>query len=164
MPELKAVFYGRFSSKMQTENSIEGQRRVVEAYAMREGINIVGEYVDRAKSGKNAKRDSFQQMIEDIENHAIDINMVIVYKLDRFARNEELHRDYEKILNRNGVFLISATEPVNEKELAAKIIKSLTLAINEEEVKKFLKMLHEAKKRLHTKVCGAVVLPRLAMM
>ena len=148
MPELKAVFYGRFSSKMQTENSIEGQRRVVEAYAQREGINIVGEYVDRAKSGKNAKRDSFQQMIEDIENHTIDINMVVVYKLDRFARNEELHRDYEKILNRNGVFLISATEPVNEKELAAKIIKSLTLAINEEEVKKISQNVARGKKEI----------------
>lgn len=50
---LTGVFYGRFSSKMQNETSIEGQRIVVANYAQMNNIKIVTEYVDRAKSGKS---------------------------------------------------------------------------------------------------------------
>lgn len=42
----RAVFYGRYSSDRQTEQSIEGQRRVCEEFAKAEQIQIVGEYID----------------------------------------------------------------------------------------------------------------------
>ena len=58
----RAVFYGRYSSDRQTEQSIEGQRRVCEEFAKAEGIHIVAEYIDRATSGTSTDhRDQFQQ-------------------------------------------------------------------------------------------------------
>ena len=134
---LTGVFYGRFSSKMQNETSIEGQRIVVANYAQMNNIKIVTEYVDRAKSGKSDKRPNFKKMIDDIKNGTLDIDVVVVYKLDRFFRNEKLHRKYEDILNEHGVNLLSATEQVNDNtNFGQKAYKALAMLVNEEEVKK----------------------------
>ena len=43
-----AVIYARFSSHTQTEQSIEGQLRDCHEFARRNGLSIVGEYIDRA--------------------------------------------------------------------------------------------------------------------
>ena len=134
---LTGVFYGRFSSKMQNETSIEGQRIVVANYAQMNNIKIVTEYVDRAKSGKSDKRPNFKKMIDDIKNGTLDIDVVVVYKLDRFFRNEKLHRKHEDILNEHGVNLLSATEQVNDNtNFGQKAYKALAMLVNEEEVKK----------------------------
>lgn len=61
----KAVFYGRYSSANQTEQSIEGQLHVCEKYAAENDILIVGKYIDRAMSATSDKRPQFQQMIAD---------------------------------------------------------------------------------------------------
>ena len=82
----RAVFYGRYSSDRQTEQSIEGQRRVCEEFAKAEQIQIVGEYIDRATSGTSTEhREQFQKMLKDSKNGGWDY--VLVYKLDRFARS-----------------------------------------------------------------------------
>jgi site-specific DNA recombinase len=52
----KAVLYLRYSSDSQTENSIEGQRRECLAFAKSKGIDVLGEYVDRAKTGMSDDR------------------------------------------------------------------------------------------------------------
>ncbi len=49
---MKAVLYLRYSSDNQTEQSIEGQRRVCTEFAEREEYELVGEYIDHAKTGK----------------------------------------------------------------------------------------------------------------
>lgn len=64
----KAVIYARFSSHKQQETSIEGQIKVCEDYASREGIEIIDTYIDRTVSGTTDKRPSFNRMILDSEN------------------------------------------------------------------------------------------------
>ena len=49
---MKAVIYARYSSDNQREESIEGQLRDCRTYAAYNGIDIVGEYIDRAFSAK----------------------------------------------------------------------------------------------------------------
>ena len=46
----KGVLYARFSSDNQREESIEAQLRAMQEYCNRNGIEVVGEYCDRAKS------------------------------------------------------------------------------------------------------------------
>ena len=43
-----AVIYARYSCDAQTEQSIEGQLRVCQEYAERNGILILDTYIDRA--------------------------------------------------------------------------------------------------------------------
>lgn len=109
----KAVIYARYSSHSQSEQSIEGQLRVNHEYAEREGILIVGEYIDRAISGRSADtRPEFQRMIADAKKHQFDY--IIVYKLDRFARNRYDSAIYKHKLKESGVKLISATENISD--------------------------------------------------
>ena len=84
---MDVVLYLRYSSDRQNEQSIEGQRHVCEKYCADMGYTIVGEYADRALSASKDtdKRVDFQRMIRDSEKRLWQ--GVIVYKLDRFARN-----------------------------------------------------------------------------
>ncbi len=108
----KAAFYGRYSSANQTEQSIEGQLHVCEQYAEQSGIEIVAHYIDRAKSGKTDNRPQFQQMISDSERKKFDV--VLVYKLDRFARNRYDSAIYKRKLKQHGISVVSATEPLTD--------------------------------------------------
>ena len=107
-----AVIYARYSSHNQTEQSIEGQLRVCHEYAQREGFAIVGEYIDRAISGKTDDRPDFQRMVSDSRKRAFQY--VIVYKLDRFARNRYDSAVYKHKLKQNGVKVVSAMENIGD--------------------------------------------------
>lgn len=110
--KMQAVIYARYSSSAQREESIEGQIMVCTDYAKRKGIDIVGTYVDNAKSGKEAtRRTSFLKMIQDSKDGLFDT--VLVYKTNRFARDRYDAAIYRKALNDNGVQIISATEAVS---------------------------------------------------
>jgi DNA invertase Pin-like site-specific DNA recombinase/DNA-directed RNA polymerase subunit RPC12/RpoP len=107
-----AVLYARYSSANQTEQSIEGQTHVCEKYAAQNDIQIVRHYIDRAISGTSDKRPQFQQMITDSKSKEFEI--VLVYKLDRFARNRYDSAIYKKKLRDNGVRVVSATENITD--------------------------------------------------
>ena len=62
---MTAVIYARYSSDSQREASIEGQLRDCKDYAERNGITIVGTYIDRAYSAKTDDRPEFQRMVQD---------------------------------------------------------------------------------------------------
>ena len=96
---MTAVIYARYSSDNQREESIEGQIRECTAYAEKNGITVVKHYIDRALSAKTDNRPDFQQMIKDSEKRLFDI--VLVWKLDRFARNRYDSTHYEYQLERN---------------------------------------------------------------
>lgn len=107
-----AVIYARFSSHAQNEQSIEGQLRVCHEFAKREGITVVGEYIDRALTGRSDDRPDFQRMISDAKKKAFQF--VIVYKLDRFARNRYDSAIYKHKLKQCGVKLLSAMENIGD--------------------------------------------------
>lgn len=109
---MKGVIYARYSSDNQREESIEGQIRENMAYAERNGIEIVGTYIDRAYSARTDNRPEFQRMIKDSTKKQFDV--VIVWKLDRFARNRYDSAKYKAALKKNGVKVISATEPISD--------------------------------------------------
>lgn len=108
----KVVFYGRYSSANQTEQSIEGQLHVCQKYAEQNNLEITAQYIDRAQSGKTANRKEFQKMITDSEKGMFEA--VLVYKLDRFARNRFDSAVYKRQLRENGVKVISATENISD--------------------------------------------------
>lgn len=109
---MNAVIYARYSSDNQREESIEGQIRECKTFAQRNGMTIVGEYIDRAKSATTDKRPEFQRMIAESSKKAFEI--IIVWKLDRFARNRYDSAHYKAQLRKNGVKVISATESISE--------------------------------------------------
>ena len=109
---MKAVIYARYSSDNQREESIEGQIRECTAYAEKNGITILRHYIDRAYSAKTDNRPEFQNMIKDSSKKQFEA--IIVWKLDRFARNCYDSTHYKAILKRNDVKVISATEKISD--------------------------------------------------
>ena len=109
---MKAVIYARFSSEKQNEASIEGQLRECLEYANFNGIEVIGNYIDRAQSAKTDHRPEFQRMIKDSYKHVFDC--IIVWKLDRFARNRYDSAYYKNVLKKNGVRVISAKESISQ--------------------------------------------------
>lgn len=107
-----AAVYARYSSDNQTEQSIEGQLRVCEEYAQRNGIVIVDTYIDRAMTGTNDNRPDFRRMIKDSAKKSWDF--ILVYKLDRFSRNKYETAIHKKTLKDNGVKVLSAMENIPE--------------------------------------------------
>lgn len=109
---MEAVIYARYSSYNQTEQSIDGQLRVCHDYAKREGLTIIKEYIDRAKTGRNDSRPAFQQMLKDAQEH--NFQCVLVYQLDRFARNRRDSINNKFYLKKHGIKVLSATEPISD--------------------------------------------------
>ena len=103
---MNVVIYARFSSHSQTEQSIEGQLKVCYEYAESHNYTVVGEYIDRAQSGKFDNRADFHRMISDSDKHTFE--GVLVYQLDRFARNRYDSAIYKAKLKKNGVRVLSA--------------------------------------------------------
>lgn len=106
------VIYARYSSDNQREESIEGQLRECRQYADRNGITLLEPYIDRAYSAKTDNRPSFLKMVKD--SAAKKFDTIIVWKLDRFARNRYDSAHYKSILRKNGVRVVSATESISE--------------------------------------------------
>ena len=122
------VIYARYSSHNQTECSIEGQLKVCYEYAKKNKLTVIHEYIDRATTGTNDNREQFQQMIRDSEKK--HFQGVLLYQLDRFARNRIESAINEDKLNKNGVELISAKENLSN-DPSGKLLKGVIESVNE---------------------------------
>lgn len=104
----RAALYARFSSDNQRTESIDAQIRAMTTYCSQRQIAIVETYVDEAKSATTDRRPSFQQMIADSVSHRF--NILLVHKLDRFARSRYDSAVYKRELKKNGVQVYSVLE------------------------------------------------------
>lgn len=109
---MNAVIYARYSSHGQTEQSIEGQLHDCYEFAEREGYAVVGEYIDRALTGRTDDRPDFQRMLSDAPKKQFGV--IIVWKLDRFARNRYDSAINKARLKKYGVKVISAKENITD--------------------------------------------------
>ena len=109
---MNVVIYARYSCDNQCEESIEGQLRECRAFAERNNYTLIDTYIDRAMSAKTDNRPEFQKVIKDGAKG--QFNAIIVWKLDRFARNRYDSAHYKAMLRKNGVKVVSATEAISE--------------------------------------------------
>lgn len=122
------VLYTRYSSHSQRDVSIDQQIEECKRYAASHGLTIIRIYADRALSGTNDKRPDFQQMIQDSKK--LQFKYVIVYSLDRFARNRQDSAIYKRQLRQSGVKVLSATENITA-DPAGILMEGLLESLNE---------------------------------
>lgn len=108
----RVALYARFSSDNQRSESIDAQIRAMKAYCEQHHFIIVETYVDEAKSATSDKRPAFQQMISDSSTRSF--NILLVHKLDRFARNRYDSAVYKRELKKNGVTVYSVLENLDD--------------------------------------------------
>lgn len=122
------VIYARFSSERQRDESIEDQVRVCSEWASAHGLAVVATYEDRALSGTSDGRPEFLRMVSDARSG--NFGTVVVYKLDRFARDRFDAAIYRKRLEACGVSLRSAMESIPDGPEGA-ILESVIDGFNE---------------------------------
>ena len=125
---IKAARYGRYSCDRQNEQSIDGQFRVIDEYAKKNGIEIVATYVDKAMSGTNDNRADFQRMLRDSDKKEWEV--LLIYKLDRFSRNKYEMAIPRKHLKDNGVKIVSVMENIPDSPEGI-LLESLLEGINQ---------------------------------
>jgi len=88
--------------------SLENQKRACMDYARSHDYHTRRIFLDDGKSGRTTQRPAFQELIAEIEKYKVDA--LIIYKIDRFARNVSDFRDTRKEIEAKGVEMISVLE------------------------------------------------------
>jgi DNA invertase Pin-like site-specific DNA recombinase len=115
---------------------IDAQRAACLEYAARNGLEVVGEFVD-AKSGSYDDRPDFYRLLGDA--HLYDA--VTVYDLTRVARDEELSHRYLRLMHEAGLEVHS----VNRGLIERSFMTSVDIAYSAEEKRKIANRLMGAK-------------------
>lgn len=109
------AIYIRVSTGRQEELSPDAQLRLLKEYAEKNDIYIPSEYIfqDNGISGRKvSKRPAFQQMIGLAKSPEHPIDVIIVWKFSRFARNQEESIVYKSLLKKSNVDVVSISENV----------------------------------------------------
>lgn len=112
-----AAAYIRVSTDSQTELSPDSQIKTVRQFAKQHGYIIPNEYIfrDDGISGRRAdKRPAFNNMIAAAKQKPSPFCAVLLWKFSRFARNQEESVFYKSMLRKNGVDVVSVSEPTVE--------------------------------------------------
>ena len=108
------ALYIRVSTADQAELSPDAQKRLLLDYAKKNNIVISNDFVYmESVSGRRAqKRPEFQKMIATAKHASHPIDIILVWKYSRFARNQEESIVYKSMLKKDGVEVVSVSEPL----------------------------------------------------
>ncbi len=98
----RCAIYARCST---THQDAEMQLAELREYAQRRGWEVAGEYVDRGVSGSKEKRPQLDRLKADAHKRLFDV--VLVWKLDRFARSLRHLVSYLAELEATGIAFVS---------------------------------------------------------
>ena len=127
----RAVIYLRTSSDRQIDNtSIPSQETICRAYCEREQLIVVSVVKKEAVSAKESNIQRAIELLNFVKKNKTKFDVLVVYKLDRFARSQEQHHWLRGQLFKLGIILRSATERIDESP-SGKLIEGVLAAVNE---------------------------------
>ena len=114
MSSKAAALYIRVSTEDRTELSPDAQKRLLLDYAQKNDMIVSGDFIfTESVSGRHAqKRPEFQRMIALAKQPSHPIDVILVWKYSRFARNQEESIVYKSMLKKDNVDVISVSEPL----------------------------------------------------
>lgn len=113
---MNAIIYCRVSSKEQVDGtSLESQELACLEYASRNSLNVVRVFVERGESAKFADRTQLLELLAFCGERKERIEQLLVWKVDRLARNVGDHFNIKATLLKLGVRVVSVTEPIDAK-------------------------------------------------
>lgn len=143
---VKIVTYLRVSDPSQIDNiSFKVQKESCEKYAKEHNMKIVKEFREEGESAKFANRTKLKELLEYCRINKGKIKVCLVYKIDRFARNQIDHFAIKARLLEYGISLRSATEHVDDSMMGKvmegifAVIAELDNGIKSERVKEAMK-------------------------
>jgi site-specific DNA recombinase len=125
------VIYCRVSTVEQVENySLETQEKTCREWAAKNGYSIAAVYVEEGESAKTTNRPKFQQAISFCLKHRKTVGVILVYKMNRFARNAADQTYVDSFLHRYGISVRSATEHFDDSS-AGNLMKNMLASFNQ---------------------------------
>ncbi|MDG5787809.1 recombinase family protein [Evansella sp. AB-P1] len=126
---MKCVIYIRVSTEEQVKEgfSIPAQRERLRAFCQSQGWEIVEEYIEEGKSAKDLERPNLKKLLKDIKRKEIDI--VLVYRLDRLTRSVLDLYQLLKTFDKNNVAFKSATEVYDTSTAMGRLFITLVAAL-----------------------------------
>jgi site-specific DNA recombinase len=129
----RCAVYCRVSSDERLEqefNSIDAQKEAGHAFVASqraEGwIAVADDYDDPGFSGGNTDRPGLQRLMADIERGQIDI--VVVYKIDRLTRSLADFSKMVEVFERKGVSFVSVTQQFNTTTSMGRLMLNVLLS------------------------------------
>ncbi|RLG32077.1 hypothetical protein DRN97_08210, partial [Methanosarcinales archaeon] len=123
----RAAAYARVSTSKQSETSIETQFQRIEEFCKLHNYVIVDYFFDKM-SGAEVNRPAFQKMIKNALEGKYDV--IIVEKYDRFFRDDIEDRRYTRMLEANGVLVLSVSEGIDPSSLTGKLLRMIMSDFN----------------------------------
>ena len=121
---MRAALYFRVSTEEQVEGySLDAQARAGRLYCQAHGWDVVAEFRDEGKSARTddlLKRPAFAEML--IQAEAGQFEVIVVHKLDRFARNLRVTLETLDRLDKHGVAFVSISENMDFSTPIGKVI------------------------------------------
>lgn len=118
-PDLIAVSYARVSTKDQATRgglpnglSLPAQREANRAKAASMGAHVIEEFVEAGETGRNTDRPELQRILQFLRDNRV--NLVIVHKIDRLARDRASDVEINLAIRQAGARLVPVTENVDE--------------------------------------------------
>lgn len=110
MKKLLAAAYARYSTDLQTDNSIAYQFSAIEKYAKNHNLSIVDKFSDEALSGVNINRPGFLEL----KKNALEgkYEAIVIYDITRLNRNVGDWMDFHKLMTDLNVKILSPTQRI----------------------------------------------------
>lgn len=117
-----AVYYR--NSTLDQQHSLKGQGIELNAFAKKQGIEIGHRYYDEGKTGTNMNRNGLKQLLADASQKKFQV--LLVWRLDRIARNVEDFYSMMQVFRKNHVTVYSVKEKLlyKREELLHVFLKS----------------------------------------
>ena len=130
---MRAALYARVSTEEQLQGySIDAQRRNFQLLLLARGWQSAGEYIDEGKSARSEninKRPKFKEAIADGLSGKYDV--LVVDKLDRFARKLIVTIEYFSKLSKAGRTFLSIREQIDFTTPFGKVALAVLAALAE---------------------------------
>ncbi|KKQ48871.1 MAG: Site-specific recombinase, partial [Candidatus Shapirobacteria bacterium GW2011_GWE1_38_10] len=128
---MKAVIYLRISDEKQISNtSLTTQEEVCRGYSAKQGFEIVDVVTDEAISANKNNAQRVAELLDYCDTNYKKFDVLVVFKIDRFARSQEHHHYLRSKLLKKNIRLRSATENIGE-DGSPKLIEGILAAVNE---------------------------------
>ncbi len=133
---VRVAIYTRKSTEEgldQEFNSLEAQRESVEAYVQSqksEGWSALPtKYDDGGFTGANTDRPAFQQLLQDVQTHRVDV--VAVYKIDRLSRSLTDFTRTIDLFEKHNVTFVSVTQQFNTTTSMGRLTLNILMSFAE---------------------------------
>lgn len=111
----KLIIYVRVSSSEQLRGtSLEVQERICRDFAKNNEYEVTKVFVEEGESAKTANRTALKELMDYVAKNYKNFHAVLVYKIDRLARNTLDHAQLKLMFNKYGLKFLSATENLED--------------------------------------------------